>query len=92
MVFFRKWLEHVGFKKDKALDLIRRYEMLVGNSDKQTQGLLEDLPISLAYVISAPSAESTEPKRQAKSAVLSGDITTLREYRTARYILNSLDV
>jgi len=78
---FRKWLESVGFKKDAANRLIQRYELVVANCDKQTQELLEDLPVSLSYEIAAPSAEATEPKRQAKRAVLNGDIRTLEEYR-----------
>ncbi len=43
--------------------------------------LIESLPVSLTYEIANPSSEDTEPKRLAKSSVLSGDITTLREYR-----------
>lgn len=77
---FQAWIESVGFRKDKAYDLIRRYDLIVGISDDKRE-LLEDLPVSLTYEIAAPSAESTEPKRQAKAAVLEGDITTLKEYR-----------
>ncbi|MBE0185475.1 hypothetical protein E6W43_03290 [Bacillus sp. seq1] len=36
--------------------LIRRYEMIFGNSEKQN--LLEDLPVSLTYEIAKPSSES----------------------------------
>jgi hypothetical protein len=77
---FQAWVESVGFRKDKAYDLIRRYELIIGISDNK-KGLLEDLPVSLTYEIARPSAESTEPKRQAKQAVLNGDIKTLKEYR-----------
>lgn len=77
---FQKWVESIGFKKDKAYDLIRRYELIVGISDDKRE-FVEDIPVSLAYEIAKPSAESTEPKRKAKEAVLGGDVKTLKEYR-----------
>ncbi|MDZ5609294.1 hypothetical protein U2I54_20065 [Bacillus pseudomycoides] len=39
------------------------------------------MPVSLTYEIAKPSAESTEPKRRAKQAVLNGEVKTLKEYR-----------
>src|SRR5699024_833363 len=78
---FEKWYTHVGFKKDKVYDLIRRYKMLVGISEDHTRELLEDLPVSLSYEIAKPSAESTPAKAQAKAEVLAGDITTGKAYK-----------
>ena len=71
---FRKWCDSIGMKKDAVNRLINRYE-LVAKCDDQTQNLLEDLPVSLTYDIAKPSAESTPAKAQAKSEVLSGEIT-----------------
>ena len=78
---FQAWAESIGFKRNKAYDLIRRYEMIVRISDEQQISIIEDLPVSLTYEIARPSAESTEPKRQAKQAVLNGEVKTLKEYR-----------
>ncbi|MGF0274951.1 hypothetical protein P5495_021780 [Bacillus velezensis] len=76
---FVDWYKSLGFKNDKVYGLIRRYEMIFGNSEKQN--LLEDLPVSLTYEIAKPSSESTESKKQAKEAVLNGEIKTLKEYK-----------
>jgi len=72
---FEKWCESIGFQPRQSRRLIDRYELIRTNCPQQE--LLEDLPVSLSYEIAAPSAESTEPKRQAKRAVLNGDIRTL---------------
>lgn len=78
---FQSWIESLGFRKDKAYDLIRRYEFIIGISDDKKQ-LLEDLPVSLTYEISRPSSDSTPAKIQAKEAVMNGDIRTLKEYKS----------
>ncbi|MDI6678891.1 hypothetical protein QMA02_24105 [Bacillus wiedmannii] len=75
---FVEWYKSLGYKNDKVYDLINRYNLIFGNSEKRE--LLEDLPVSLTYRIAKPSAESTESKRQAKQAVLSGEVKTLKEY------------
>lgn len=75
---FDKWCSAIGLKKDLVCRLINRFK-LIANCDDQK--LLEDLPVSLTYEIARPSAESTEPKRQAKQAVLDGEVKTLKEYR-----------
>lgn len=64
---FQLWVESMGFKRNKAYDLIRRYDLIVRISDEQ-KPMLEDLPVSLTYEIAKPSAESTEPKRQRQVA------------------------
>src|SRR5690606_5099176 len=69
---FEKWCEYIGMSHKQVTRLIQRYDMLTNCHDKSE--LLEDLPVSLSYEIAAPSAESTEPKRQAKRAVLNGDV------------------
>lgn len=61
-------------KKDAVNRLIQRYDLLVANCDDQHRQLLEDLPVSLSYEIAAPSAESSEPRHQAKAAAPEGDI------------------
>ncbi|AOP13951.1 hypothetical protein ETA57_04880 [Bacillus licheniformis] len=77
---FEKWLHHIGMNREQANRLIRRFD-LVTNCDNIQANILEDLPVSLTYEIARPSAESTEPKRQAKQAVLNGEVKTLKEYR-----------
>lgn len=77
---FENWLHHIGMNREQANRLIRRFD-LVTNCDDEQADLLEDLPVSLTYEIARPSAESTEPKRQAKQAVLNGEVKTLKEYR-----------
>lgn len=76
---FEKWLKAIGFKKMTAYNLIHRFELVVQNLDDQI--LLEELPVSLTYEIAKPSSESTESKKQAKEAVLNGEIKTLKEYK-----------
>lgn len=76
---FDKWLTKVGFKRRTAYNLIQRYGLLVQNLHEKE--LLEDLPVSLTYEIAKPSSESTESKKQAKEAVLNGEVKTLKEYK-----------
>ncbi|WP_226569052.1 hypothetical protein [Bacillus stratosphericus] len=76
---FDGWVASLGMNKMNVNRLIHRYS-LVTNCYEQAD-LLEDLPVSLTYEIARPSAESTEPKRQAKQAVLDGEVKTLKEYR-----------
>ncbi|MBJ6364221.1 hypothetical protein ACFOQM_23660 [Paenibacillus sp. GCM10012307] len=78
---FVRWCESIGYVMKQVYRLIQRYTVLTNCQSEGQRQLIEDLPVSLAYTIAAPSAEDSEPKREAKSAVLSGDITTLREYR-----------
>ncbi|WGE05843.2 hypothetical protein P5640_07740 [Bacillus subtilis] len=76
---FDKWLTKVGFKRRTAYNLIQRYGLLVQNLHEKE--LLEDLPVSLTYEIAKPSSESTDSKKQAKEAVLNGEVKTLKEYK-----------
>lgn len=69
----------MGFSPDKAEKLIHRHNLITENFGEQN--LIEDLPVSLTYEIAKPSAESTEPKRRAKQAVLNGEVKTLKEYK-----------
>lgn len=77
---FESWIDSIGMRRDSVRRLIQRYELISANCAEQAD-LLEDLPVSLTYEIARPSAESTEPKRQAKQAVLNGEVKTLKEYR-----------
>lgn len=76
---FDKWVNYIGMTKQQVSRLIHRYYMVTKCDDKTE--LLEDLPVSLSYEIASPSAESTEPRRAAKEAVLAGEVKTLKEYR-----------
>ncbi|XOT26507.1 hypothetical protein ACLQ7P_17270 [Bacillus subtilis subsp. subtilis] len=76
---FRSWIESLGMKKDAVNRLINRYDLIVANCDDQE--LIEDLPVSLTYEIAKPSSESTESKKQAKEAVLNGEVKTLKQYK-----------
>lgn len=75
---FREWCEVIGMKKDAVNRLIQRYDLIVANCDELQRELIEDLPVSLSYTITSPSADSTESKRRAKAAVLNGEVKTLR--------------
>ncbi|MCC9021792.1 hypothetical protein [Bacillus nakamurai] len=76
---FQEWVESIGFRRQTAYKLIQRHNLIVHNVDEQN--LLEDLPVSLTYEIAKPSSESTESKKQAKEAVLNGEVKTLKEYK-----------
>lgn len=71
---FEEWYTSLGFKKDKVYDLINRYNLIVGNSDKQA--LIEEMPLTLSYEVSKPNVD-----KELKQKVLGGDITTLKEYK-----------
>lgn len=78
---FVNWLKHIGMNPQQAYRLIRRYTALTNCENGDQRNLLEDMPVSLAYEVTGPSAESTPAKAQAKAEVLAGDIATLKEYR-----------
>ncbi|WP_149093358.1 hypothetical protein [Paenibacillus terrae] len=77
---FVKWLDYMGYPRRTAYELISRYNELL-RIPQNLRDAFEALPISLSKHISAPSAESTEPKRQAKAAILNGEVRTLKDYR-----------
>src|SRR5699024_7219594 len=76
---FIRWVESIGMTHESVRRLINRYEMLSTKCGEQ-RNLIEDLPVTLSYSISAPSSESTPEKAQAKEEVLAGDITTNKAY------------
>ncbi|CAF1784555.1 MULTISPECIES: hypothetical protein [Bacillus] len=76
---FQDWVESIGFRRQTAYKLIQRHNLIVHNVDERN--LLEDLPVSLTYEIAKPSSESTDSKKQAKEAVLNGEVKTLKEYK-----------
>ena len=71
---FEEWYTGLGLKRDSVYRLINRYELIVANCDKRD--MIEDLPLSLTYEMSKPSAD---PKL--KEAVLNGDIKTHKEFK-----------
>lgn len=82
---FQKWCEiEVGISPKTAYKLINRYSYVVNNI--HNQNLLEELPLSLSYEISKPSAPP-----QLQAAVLSGDITTHKQYKELEKELKSRD-
>ncbi|KIN36516.1 hypothetical protein ACTWKC_17845 [Bacillus sp. 4A_MP3] len=77
---FDKWCGSLGFSKRTVTNLIQRLKLITQILPDQKL-LIEDLPVSLTYEIAKPSSESTESKKQAKEAVLNGEIKTLKEYK-----------
>ncbi|MFD2704709.1 hypothetical protein [Salibacterium lacus] len=77
---FVKWIKFIGMAPQQAYRLIRRYTALTNCENGDQRELLENLPLSLSYEVTGPSAESTPEKAAAKQAVLDGDITTRKEY------------
>jgi hypothetical protein len=73
---FQEWVESIGFKKQTAYKLIQRYNLIVHNMDNRN--LIEDLPLSLSYEISKPSADPETVKK-----VFDGDITDHKQYQEA---------
>jgi chromosome segregation ATPase len=71
---FQEWYESLGFKKDKVYRMIKRYNLILANSEKQD--LIEDLPLSLSYEIAKNSADP-----ELKQQVLDGDITSHKEFK-----------
>lgn len=71
---FWNWLESIGIKKDTANRFIQRYNLIIANCDDRE--LIEELPLSLSYEIAKPST-----LQDLKTAVLSGDITTHKQYK-----------
>ncbi|MEX5484027.1 hypothetical protein [Bacillus velezensis] len=76
---FEEWCMSIGINRKAVSRLIQRYELIVTNC--HSKELIEDLPVSLTYEIAKPSSESTESKKQAKEAVLNGEVKTLKEYK-----------
>ena len=74
--YFDRWIQSIGLKKDTVYRLINRYELVVANCDEQNR--IEELPLSLSYEISKPSADE-----ELKQDVLDGNISTLKELRQA---------
>ncbi|MDA2617905.1 hypothetical protein PDQ07_08255 [Bacillus cereus] len=77
---FLRWLSYMNYPQRTAYELINRYEEVLRIPQEQLE-VFEALPITLSKKNSSKSSESTEPKRQAKQAVLNGEVKTLKEYR-----------
>lgn len=79
---FEEWYTALGFKKQSVYNYINRYKFIVQQlDDKEDIESFEELPAPLQYAVANPNAESTPEKAQAKSEVLAGDISSLKEYR-----------
>src|SRR5690625_4440160 len=72
---FERWFTSKGYKKQTVYNLINRYE-LVQSLDEQTRVKIEELPLTLTYEMSKPSA-----KEEVNQAVFDGDIRTHKEYK-----------
>jgi len=73
---FGKWVEANGISKRSAYNYINRYNAVQNLHSEDDIETFENLSKSLTYDISKPSA----PK-EAVDAVMSGDITTHKEYK-----------
>lgn len=73
---FGKWIESTGFSRSSAYNYINRYNAVQSLDSEDEIKQFESLPKNLTYDISKPSA----PK-EAVDAVMSGDITTHKEYK-----------
>src|SRR5699024_7198562 len=76
---FVKWFTHLGWKQRTVYNLIDRYTELQKLQSGEEKELFEELPATLTYSISTPSAESTPEKAQAKAEVLAGEDATVKE-------------
>lgn len=71
---FEEWYTSLGLKKQSVYNYINYYNLIVQRLDERE--LIEGLPKPLAYEIAKPSAPE-----DLKQKVLSGDITTTKEYQ-----------
>ena len=78
---FEKWYMQLGFKKMPVYRLINRWNYIVTKWDNKN--LIENLPISLSYEVSNPNCPE-----ELSEKVLSGEITTLKEFKLKKNLLN----
>ena len=71
---FLKYLEVIGLQRQTAYNLINRYNYVFQNLENSLS--IEQLPLSLSYEISKPSAPA-----QLVAQVLDGDITSHKQYK-----------
>lgn len=71
---FEEWYVSLGFKRQAVYNMIQRYQLILQNSENKN--LIEDMPVSLSYEISKPSANA-----KLKQLVLDGEITTHKQYK-----------
>ena len=72
---FEEWYVSLGFKTTNVYRLIQRFNLIDSSNLEETK-LLEELPLSLTYEIAKPSVD-----QGLKENVLTGDITTFKEYK-----------
>ena len=73
---FAKWVEAVGFKRQRAYEYINIYKYAVRITDNDELEIFEKQPKSIQTEMSKPSADP-----EINQAVFSGDITTHKEYK-----------
>ncbi len=90
---FECWYTMLGFKRQTVYHLIQRYDFICSPTVGGRSDVIEELPLTLSYEISKPSAPPELVQR-----VLEGDITTNAEYQklmkeleTAKQKLNEVN-
>ncbi len=73
---FECWYTMLGFKRQTVYSLIQRYDFICSPTVGGRSDVIEELPLTLSYAISKPSAPPELVQR-----VLEGDITTNAEYQ-----------
>jgi hypothetical protein len=81
---FEKWYTQLGFNKKPVYRLINRWNYIVSNW--HNKNLIENLPISLSYEVSNPNCS-----KELQEKVLSGEITTLKEFKAEKHLLEAED-
>jgi len=84
---FEKWYSQLGFSKRSVYNWINRYNLVVQFLHDKTK--IEALPVTLTYEIANPKNPEA-----LKNRVLSGEITTLKEYNDLKkkmFNLNNQD-
>ncbi len=82
---FLDWVSSLGMKKSKVYGLMDRYKLLIKLPETQRK-VVEELPISLAYVISRKNVD-----QELKERVLNGKIKTLKELKSVKKQKEVLD-
>ncbi|GKT03967.1 hypothetical protein [Furfurilactobacillus entadae] len=73
---FTNWLKAQGFSKQTGYNLINRFHLVQNLDEVEDKELFEQLPKSLTYEMSKPSASAALNQQ-----VFAGDVTTTKEYK-----------
>lgn len=78
---FEKWYTSIGYERQNVYNLINRYKLVLAECENiHSVEVVEAMPVTVLREITRKDAESTPAKAQAKKEVLSGEITTGKEY------------